>query len=580
MATFPVSPSMDNRVREVADLALVPNDDDARPILAGSFGPFEEWVEINSVLEGNFMERFVHGCYDKTFHERGGRMRCLLRHGLDPLVGKNPIGKIRQLFEDDEAARYEVELYELPPLIMAGLRDGQYGSSHLFKPVKQEFVARPRRSEHNPKGLPECTVTEAYVHEFGPCPFPVYQSTTASIRSATDDWVRERFADQEPARGESTAFFPGATPTTTMTTATLGESSLTGREESDRRLYARSLERIGALAWEIHPDALATIVGIVAERAEGVRLTDEEIRERLGLREDDVVVNVDEQPTETDTPQSPVAVLSLHGPIVPRASFFTKTSGLTSVEEFQSSFRAALADEAVRAILLDINSPGGDSSLIPELSAEILAARGTKPIVAVANTWAASAAYHIAVGADEIVVTPSGEVGSIGVWTAHEDVSAKQEKDGVKTTLVSAGKYKTERNPFEPLTDEAKSYMQEQVDETYATFLSDVAKGRGVPVGEVRGGYGEGRMVKAKKALELGMVDQIATYDETLARLEKSAAKSRESQSTESEPPAATTPEKTMPEPSEATTRSPVESAGILPRRGAESLTQEKERLP
>jgi signal peptide peptidase SppA len=579
MATIPVSPSSDNRVREVADLTLVPDAGDARPILAGSFGPFEEWVEINSVIEGNFMERFAPGCYEKTIHERRKTMRCLLRHGLDPLVGKNPIGKIRQLFEDGSAARYEVELYELPPLIMAGLRDGQYGSSHLFRPVKQEFVARPRKSEHNPKGLPECTVTEAYVHEFGPCPFPVYQSTTASIRSATDDWVRERFAGEEPARGHSTAFIPEAESTATRP-ADLSAESLSEREQHDQRLYARSLERIRALAWEIHPDALATIIGIVSERASGARLTDEEIRARLGLREEDVVVDMGDEPAEPDAPKSPVAVLSLHGPIVPRASFFTKTSGLASVEEFQASFRAALADDAVRAILIDIDSPGGDASLIPELSAEILAARGQKPIVAMANTWAASAAYHIAVSADEIVVTPSGEVGSIGVWTAHDDISAKQEKDGVKTTLVSAGKYKVERNPFEPLDDAAKSYMQEQVDETYATFLSDVAKGRGVPVGEVRSGYGEGRMVKAKKALDLGMVDRIATYDETLARLEKSAAKSREPQSTESEPSEATTPEKTTPEPSEATTRSPAQTAGILPRTGAESLTLEKERLP
>jgi signal peptide peptidase SppA len=571
MATTVPKPATDFRVREVADLEFRSNDGDDRGVLVGSFGPLNEWVEIHSRIEGHFFERFAPGCYEKTFRERADRIRCLHRHGRDPLVGENPIGKIAELYEDAQTARYTVNLFSgLPTFILDGYRAGQYGSSHTFRPIpsKTNFVSRPRRSEHNPDGIPEYTYTEVYVHEFGPCPFPIYQNTTAAMRSATDDWILERFAGDEP-RGHSSAFFDKT-----------GEPELVDREDTSAGLYSRSLERIGAIAWEIHPDALATIIGVVSERANGVRLTDEEIRERLGLREDDVVVNVDGEPAAADAPTSPVAVLSLHGPIVPRASMFTKTSGLSSVEEFQAGFRSALADEAVKAIMLDIDSPGGDASLIPELSAEILAARGQKPIVAMANTWAASAAYHIAAAADEIVVTPSGEVGSIGVWTAHKDVSAKEAQDGEKTTLVSAGKYKTERNPFEPLTDEAKSYMQDQVNETYATFLSDVAKGRGVPVSEVRSGYGEGRMVKAKKALEMGMVDRVATYDETLARLEKSAAKSRAPQPTEPEPSEATTHDKTTPEPSEATTRTLAQPRAALPRTSVESLTPEKERLP
>src|SRR6266542_5718337 len=209
MATVLPKPATDYRVREVADLEFRSNDESTSGVLVGSFGPLNEWVEIRSRIEGHFLERFAPGCYEKTFLERAGRIRCLHRHGRDPLVGQNPIGKITELYEDGEAARYQVELFDgLPTFILDGYRAGQYGSSHTFRPIpsKTTFVSRPRRSEHNPEGLPEYTYTEVYIHEFGPCPFPIYENTTAGMRSATDDWILERFAEDEP-KGHATAFF-------------------------------------------------------------------------------------------------------------------------------------------------------------------------------------------------------------------------------------------------------------------------------------------------------------------------------------------------------------------------------------
>ena len=155
---------------------------------------------------------------------------------------------------------------------------------------------------------------------------------------------------------------------------------------------------------------------------------------------------------------------------------------------------------------------------VEELSAEIFQARGQKPITAVANSLAASAAYWIATAADELVVTPSGEVGSIGVFAAHEDVSGMLEQAGVKVNLVSAGRYKTEGNPFEPLTEEARASIQGRVDEYYEQFVSAVARNRGVKRSEVRNGFGEGRVVGAKQAVSLGMADRVGTLDETINR--------------------------------------------------------------
>lgn len=212
-------------------------------------------------------------------------------------------------------------------------------------------------------------------------------------------------------------------------------------------------------------------------------------------------------------------MLPLIGTIVQRADMFTDVSGAASVQRFTEKFRAALADPQVGSIVIDVDSPGGQVSGVEELSAEIFNARGQKRIVAVANSLAASAAYWIATAADEVVVTPSGEVGSIGVFAVHEDISGMLEQAGVKVNLVSAGKYKTEANPFEPLGEEARASIQGRVDEYYDQFVSAVARNRGVKRSDVRGGFGEGRVVGAKQAVSLGMADRVATLDETINKL-------------------------------------------------------------
>ncbi|KKL60636.1 hypothetical protein LCGC14_2203370, partial [marine sediment metagenome] len=132
---------------------------------------------------------------------------------------------------------------------------------------------------------------------------------------------------------------------------------------------------------------------------------------------------------------------------------------------------------------------------------------------------AGSAAFWIASAASELVVIPSGLVGSIGVVAIHRDVSKQDEKEGVRTTLISAGKFKTEASPFEPLADEARQHIQKLADGFMSMFVRAVARNRDVPISEVQGGFGEGRLVAAKDALRLGMVDRIGTMDETLKRL-------------------------------------------------------------
>jgi ClpP class serine protease len=146
---------------------------------------------------------------------------------------------------------------------------------------------------------------------------------------------------------------------------------------------------------------------------------------------------------------------------------------------------------------------------VPELADEIYAARSQKPITAFVDTMAASAAYWLASQATEVIITPSGRVGSIGVFGLHMDHSQELAKAGIFPTFIQAGKYKTEANPLQPLSDDAKAAWQARVEAMYGVFVRDVARGRGVTADAVRSEFGEGRMVDAKDAVTKGMADQI-----------------------------------------------------------------------
>jgi signal peptide peptidase SppA len=265
--------------------------------------------------------------------------------------------------------------------------------------------------------------------------------------------------------------------------------------------------------WAILPEKFVTIAELATLRASGEKLTEKEIRARLAPHI--AAAAGRQQPGDYGV----VALIPIYGVISQRMNLMSQISGGTSVEKLTAQFRAAIADPGVKAIVFDVDSPGGGVEGIPELAEEIYKSRGKKKTVAVVNTMAASAAYWLAVGADEIVIAPSAQVGSIGVFCAHEDLSASMEKMGVKMSFVSAGKYKTEGNPYEPLSAEARAALQEKVDGFYDMFVKQVAKGRGVAQASVRGGFGQGRTVLAAEAVKEGMADRVATLDETLARL-------------------------------------------------------------
>ncbi|MBF0421903.1 MAG: S49 family peptidase [Magnetococcales bacterium] len=270
--------------------------------------------------------------------------------------------------------------------------------------------------------------------------------------------------------------------------------------------------------WALRPETLSLASGILSRWNDGLPVPDEVMAQ---LEADKGIVAVRRQ-SRAQTGGG-IAVLPLYGVLTQRGDIQDVSGpGTTSLQAFASAFRQAMADPMVGGILIEIDSPGGSVFGTPELASEIMACRGGgKPIVAVANAQAASAAYWIGCAADELYCTPSGEVGSIGVWVMHVDHSKELEQDGQSVTLISAGKHKTEGNPYQELPEDSIAFLQGRVDEYYRMFMASVAKGRRLPIAQIRDGMGQGRMLGAAAALEEKMIDGVATFDEVVAMMRK-----------------------------------------------------------
>jgi signal peptide peptidase SppA len=282
----------------------------------------------------------------------------------------------------------------------------------------------------------------------------------------------------------------------------------------------RVLQAFYATAWALDPTIHALMCQVLDRWATGVRLGADEIAAAVGSAPQGPAA-IQARREAASQASGGVAVIPVYGVLTHRAYAAANVSTpLTSTEALAEQFRAAIANSDVGSIVLDVDSPGGSVNGVQELGEVILQARGTKPVIAVANATAASGAYWIASQADEIVVTPSGAVGSIGVILQHVDASAAYEKVGVRKTIITAGRYKAEGADTGPLSDEASMYLQGLVDTHYTAFTKAVAKGRGAPIDTVRGpAYGEGRMRLAKAAVDSGMADRVDTLDNVIAKL-------------------------------------------------------------
>lgn len=219
----------------------------------------------------------------------------------------------------------------------------------------------------------------------------------------------------------------------------------------------------------------------------------------------------------TRTAGGSIAVLSVQGLIMQRSSALSEIFGGTSTQLFSAQLREAADDDNCSAILVIFDSAGGACYGTGEAACELLRARISKPVIGFVDSQCASAAYWMASCCSELICTPGGETGSVGVWECHVDESEALKAAGLKPTIISAGRFKTEGTSFSPLSQEAKGFKQSRVDDYFRAFTGTVARGRRVSVDTVRSGFGEGRMLGAQAALKAGMVDSIGTVSDVIA---------------------------------------------------------------
>lgn len=263
--------------------------------------------------------------------------------------------------------------------------------------------------------------------------------------------------------------------------------------------------------WAVTPDMLTEIQEIYSRHMRGDKIDIKEVEARIGAplnnaRRDYVV-------------DRGSAIIPVEGILAKRANLFMQISGGTSTQILAGQVQTALDDPTVERIILHVDSPGGTVDGTQEVADVIHSARGRKPILALADGMMASAAYWIGSCADKVFISSdTTAVGSIGVVTRHMDVSGAEAQRGIKTTEISAGKYKRIDSSYAPLSQEGRDYIQERLDHIYSVFVEAVARNRDVAVETVLEDMAEGRVFIGRQAIKAGLVDGVSTLDALIDR--------------------------------------------------------------
>lgn len=246
---------------------------------------------------------------------------------------------------------------------------------------------------------------------------------------------------------------------------------------------------------------LDTILAVLKPRLEGepVPFTDKPARRSFDV-----------------TPQG-IAIIPIIGTLVRRSGGLDALSGLASYDRIGAQFDEAMSDNTVKAILLDIDSPGGEAGGVFDLADKVFAARGKKTVWAVSNEDAFSAAYAIAAAAERIYVSRTAGVGSIGVIAVHLDQSIAEASEGLTYTAVYAGERKNDMTPHEPLTDPARAILQDEVNRVYDLFAGSVARMRKMDIAAVKAT--EAGIYMSDNAIAAGLADKPGTFDDALEDL-------------------------------------------------------------
>jgi signal peptide peptidase SppA len=262
----------------------------------------------------------------------------------------------------------------------------------------------------------------------------------------------------------------------------------------------------------IRPEQLAQIQDIYAAHVRGEVADLATIEARLGRP-------LSNEPKPYEVVRG-VAVVPVHGVMTPKASMFSDVSGMVSTQTVIRMLRETEADPDVKAVIAHLDTPGGAVVGTPELGAELLRLRAVKPLVAFSDGQVCSAGYWAGSACAKLYISgPVVEVGSIGVVAMHRDFSKQEAASGVKTTEVTAGRYKRIASQYEPLTKAGREHMQERVDYLYSLFVDAVASHRGVSVEQVLSDMADGRVFIGQQAIDAGLVDGFMSLDQLIDQL-------------------------------------------------------------
>ncbi|WP_422036545.1 S49 family peptidase [Reyranella sp.] len=276
------------------------------------------------------------------------------------------------------------------------------------------------------------------------------------------------------------------------------------------RFPARVFDAACAQHWAMQEEPLRALLE-VASREPGPAL------EALAARNAKPLDNA-----HRSTVRDGVAIVPVAGPLFRYANVFTELSGATSVETMARDFTAALEDRSVRAILLNVDSPGGEVNGIAEMASMIVAARRRKPIAAYIGHAGASGAYWIATAADRVFAAPTALVGSVGAVMTIRDTRRSDEARGVRTIEIVSSQSPDKRT--DPETEPGRAKLQAIVDRLGEEFVAAVAGQRGVAIEKVLADFGRGGVLVGADAVRAGMVDGISSFETVLAELSSTAS--------------------------------------------------------
>ena len=269
--------------------------------------------------------------------------------------------------------------------------------------------------------------------------------------------------------------------------------------------YPRIAAALAGMVWALAPEKLDQIAVVIDAVVSG------EVHERIATRAD----GGRSGSYSGYSLVGDVAVVELAGVMMRRLGSTELLSGGLSTVHIGAALNQADNDPAVRAVLLDVDSPGGEVHGTEELADIVSHLR--KPVVAWTGGMMASAAYWVSAAADRIVATETADIGSIGVAAMHYDRSGADEQAGVKRTIITAGQYKRILADNAPLTEVGEAFLQKRVHAYYAMFVEHVATCRGSTPEAVHERMADGRVFLAGEALERGLIDAVGNFETALA---------------------------------------------------------------